>query len=833
MKLIRIDVRFFRSFNYDFERKAREDREPAPWEDREPWFPFVRVPLEPDITAIVGANESGKSQLLHAVQAALTGRPIRREDFCRYSEMYSVQADEIRLPEFGAVFHLEDGERPSGVPALGDAREFGLYRPGSGEPFLVINDQRVKLPAGQLTKLVAAMPETFELKTGVAVPDSVSIAELAGRKRTRLHDRRHRTSVFERIFGLSDPTEEAVGKVVAPSLAPLSDEASEEAERRRRDEFELARMLLVDAARIDSRAFTELSEALASGREGQVEAVVGAMNAAIRENLNVQRWWTQDREFDLILEAREHELAFTIRDRTGSTYSFEERSQGLRYFLSYFVQLTAHRLTLARPDILLLDEPDAFLSSVGQQDLLRVLRDYALPEDGSVGNQVVYVTHSPFLIDKNAPERIRVLDKGSEDEGTRVVNDAANNRYEPLRSSLGTYVAETAFIGGRNLFVEGLADQILIAGVSSHMRRRRDANADALDLNEVTIIASGGADGIPYMVYLARGRDTVKPPCVALLDGDESGRDAEKILKRGEARKKRVLKDEYIVRLDEWAASSGLTFDDGLAVEEIEDLIPAALIHRAALSHLTRFVPVADIDATAFSLTELEAAVKAHGHIWEAVDATYRESFPGEHIEKVGLARELVLLLENSPDTPGADVLRRRFGGLLSHLASVLDAASAEEDQNRSDDKIKRTVKNFLRTHSKGITKREAKRLLRELTDAFAQSDWVDEAVHRIAVIRNDFALEDSTNPTVHDFESFRGAVRALAEKERQQYQDDASKDPAASLLHEAQKGPAKKGSESKSRRPDETATARDASQGDGGDRQITKRRTPTEGAGP
>jgi len=783
VKLSRVDVRFFRSFNYDFERKARDENAPAPWEDQEPWYPFVRVPLEPDISAIVGANESGKSQLLKAIQAALTGNPIRREDFCRYSEEYSVQADEIRLPEFGAVFRLEEAEQVTGVPALRDAREFGLYRPGSDDPYLVIDDERVKLPAAQLAKLAALLPETFELKTGVAIPDSVSIAELTGRKRTRLHDRKQRTSVFERIFALADPTEAAVGQVVAPSLAPPADDASEQAEQRRRDEFELARMLLVDAARIDPRAFVELNDALASGREGQVEAIVGAMNTAIRDNLNVQRWWTQDRDFDLILEAREHELAFTIRDRTGSTYSFAERSQGLRYFLSYFVQLTAHRLTQTRPDILILDEPDAFLSSVGQQDLLRVLHDYALPEDGSPGSQVVYVTHSPFLIDKNAPERIRVLDKGADDEGTRVVNDAANNRYEPLRSSLGTYVAETAFIGGKNLFVEGLADQILIAGLSAHLSRRSAVRGEYLDLNDVTIVAAGGSDGIPYMVYLARGRDTIKPPCVALLDGDASGQQAETVLKRGEARKKRVIRDEYIVRLDLWAARSGLEFDAGVAVEEIEDLVPVALAHRAALAHLTRFQAVDAIDPTAFPVEELSAAVSAKTHLWDALDTTYRAAFPGEHIEKVGLARELVQLLDTTPDAPGAEVLRQRFGALLSHLAEALDAASSEEDQNRSDDKVKRTVKNFIRTHTKGVTKREAKRLLRDLADAFTTSTWVDDATRRIGDIRRVHDLEDNQIPTVQDFDGFRDSVRSLAQRERQQYQDDASKDPAASLL--------------------------------------------------
>lgn len=130
-------------FNYDFEHRAREGSEPAAWEDSQPWHPFVRVRLEPDITAIVGANEAGKSQLLRAIQAGLTGSPIRREDFCRYSEEYSVQAGQIRLPEFGVTIALEDGEQIAGVPALGDAREFSLYRPGSDDPFLVINGTKV------------------------------------------------------------------------------------------------------------------------------------------------------------------------------------------------------------------------------------------------------------------------------------------------------------------------------------------------------------------------------------------------------------------------------------------------------------------------------------------------------------------------------------------------------------------------------------------------------------------------------------------------------------------------------------------------------------------
>ena len=778
MKLERIDVRFYKSFNFDYElnsKDEREDRQPPEWEVTDgKWHPFVRVPLDPEITAIVGANESGKSQLLSAVEAALVGEPIRREDFCRYSDLYSVRTGEIRLPEFGAWFLIEEADKVEAVPQLKRARRFGLYRPGGAEPFLIVDDKRVTLGSTELETLESLLPSFHKLETDLAIPDSVSIARLAGRK-VQPFGRGIRSSLLSTLFG-ADRTEAGLGRALLPMI---SDAAKTEDAARVDAEFELARKLLVDAARIDTSAFDELLDALAAGREGQVEGLVGKMNAAIKENLNIQRWWTQDKDFDLLVEAREHELAFTIRDRTASTYSFKERSQGLRFFLSYFVQLTAHRVRNAKPDILLLDEPDAYLSSVGQQDLLRVLHDYAFPEEDSPRSQVVYVTHSPFLIDKNAPHRIRVLDKGSEDEGTRVVRDAANNRYEPLRSSLGAHVAETAFIGGQNLFVEGAADQVLIAGLSSHLARRAESSAGLLDLNQVTIVPSGGADGIPYMVYLARGRDTVKPACVALVDGDEAGRQAEKVLRRGEARRKRVLQDRFIIRLDTWAAGSGL-FSEG-EVEEIEDLVPVALARRAAINYVARFGELEGTAVEAFS-TELIAAevAKAGGRVWEGLTAAVAAAFPEEHLEKVGLAREVVELLGLNPDVEGAELLRQRFQSLLGVLSDGLLDAEAEETNERSDDRLYRAVQTFLRDYPRGMRKFEAQRTLRTIRAGLTGTDHADKIRKIVGQIERDYELDDLATPNVPRFDQFRDDVKALNNWDRVLYQDDGVRDPSA-----------------------------------------------------
>lgn len=786
MRIERIDVRFFRSFNYDYEKKFRGQVSPPEWEvSNGVWFPFVHVDVEPRMTAIVGANEAGKSQLLTAVKAALTGQPMSRTDFCRYSALYSVKSREMRLPEFGVRLALDTEDDQIGeIPELRDADAFTLYRPGAEQPFLVVKGHRVDLSDASASALQARMPTFHELRTDLAIPNNVSIGALAGEAETPLRDRKRRLELLDLIRASRDITDAATTAKITRLLEQPDDEANEEASRKREDEFNLARQLLVDVSRIDPDAFVELRDAIASGREGQVEAVVGAMNAAIKENLNIQRWWSQDEDFDLKVEAREHEIAFTIQDRTGSKYSFDERSQGLRFFLSYFVQLLAHRIEHGKPDILLLDEPDAYLSSVGQQDLLRVLKNYAQPEDGSRPSQVVYVTHSPFLIDKNAPHLIRVLDKGTEDEGTRVVRDAANNRYEPLRSSLGSYVAETAFIGGANLFVEGPVDQLLITGLSNHLSRFSPEVVEVLDLNSVTVVAAGGADGIPYMVYLARGRDSIKPPCVALLDGDKAGREAQRVLRRGEARRRRVLLDDFVVMLDAWATSSELAFDEGVQVREIEDLVPLTLLHRATLNQLSRFQDLLTIDVSAFSVDAVKAQLEAaQGSSWDALEAAFNEAFPEEVLTKVGVAREVVSLINHAPHLAGCDELRERFAALLATLLERLQKATDEEHLNRSDDRFKRTLSNFDSMYPTGISKYDARRLVRELDTKLADGPHTDEARSRLQHLLRTYELNSAAQPEVARFNQFRDEVLALGQLERAAYQDDAESDPAAQIL--------------------------------------------------
>ena len=116
-------VRFFKSFNYDFLRKHHPDAKQQPWESIDgAWFPFVRIPLVKDITTIVGANESGKSHLLAAIEKGLKGVGISRRDFCRYSQFFTVEEGRMRWPDFGFQFAELSRDEQESLRKLADIK---------------------------------------------------------------------------------------------------------------------------------------------------------------------------------------------------------------------------------------------------------------------------------------------------------------------------------------------------------------------------------------------------------------------------------------------------------------------------------------------------------------------------------------------------------------------------------------------------------------------------------------------------------------------------------------------------------------------------------------
>ena len=479
-------IRFYKSFNYDYLRKSDSKvKTHHSWETfDEMWYPYVTIPIEHDVTAVVGENESGKSHLLHAIEQGISGQGITREDVCRYSIFFRVEAGKMHWPDFGFEWGLTNDDDREVLKAAGikesvsDIKSFFLFRNSKNKLFAYL--ARDSKPIKVKSNFIDSLPSVFRLKENVGLPRSVPISYLSPKNSTQtaiaLLDRRRRSDFFNKIcdspnlFDSQDTIVQKASEIAAIFQGPTGPTSASFGESQE-EELKLARDLIFKIAKVGPEAIEVLKCSLENGNDAFANSIIAEINDALARNLNFPQWWVQDSEFRLEVSPRDYDLVFTVRDRTGREYSFDERSSGLKYFLSYYIQYLAHEPSKkdGRAEILLMDEPDAFLSSQGQQDLLKVFDAFAYPVNGNPV-QVVYVTHSPFLIDKNHAQRIRVLEKGVGDEGTRVVRDVSRNHYEPLRSAFGSFVGETTFMGNCNLITEGPSDQILLAGAARHLR---------------------------------------------------------------------------------------------------------------------------------------------------------------------------------------------------------------------------------------------------------------------------------------------------------------------------------------------------------------------------
>ena len=771
MRLETVYARFYKSFNFDSVRKSHPEAKPEAWDlIAGDFYPYVTIAIDPRITAVVGANESGKSHLLGAIKSAITGNDIEQRDLCRYSPFFSVERGMTSWPHLGLKWSSMNAEevaslRSAAPEAPADFSTFHMFREGPDVLRLFFPRKNGAATEVGLTGAAARsfgrdfLPLPFEIKAGVGLPNAVPLAWLRDEiePSSALATRRGRAALLEAGAFILDnlPADAQQFAGIASTLFPRISGYRTSRGAAVADEdpkaLGLARDLLVRLALIDPERLADLAKAIDDGDDGHANALVARINHQLARHLNFPKFWVQDRDFAIKVSPRDVDLVFTIQDRTGTEYTFAERSHGLKYFLSYLIQAQTREPSADRSEILLMDEPDAFLSAEAQQDLLKIFDNFAHPEGETRPVQVIYVTHSPFLLDKNRAERIRVLQKGRASEGTRVIRNASRNHYEPLRSAFGAFVGETAFIGSCNLLVEGAADQVLLAGASRLIRAGAGpGRGDSLDLNRIVIVPCGSAGQMPYTVYLIRGRDTEKPPVIALLDADPAGRDAAKALRGGEKRIGRLIKPEYVLDV----ATAVEPDVNGRVPVEIEDLVPTPLALRAANEYFLEIEEFRGERPAAFTIQELPPTLSADESVFDALNTLAKAR--GRHIDKIGFARAVIGICEKegAEDIDVAAFLTR-MRPLFRKLTETQRAAERDASKARISSLVDRLQSNFRRDHPDVATTEQALHLLEDVADVLDDSREADAVRTRLLQLRRDFALDDHETLTIDRYDVF------------------------------------------------------------------------------
>lgn len=184
---------------------------------------------------------------------------------------------------------------------------------------------------------------------------------------------------------------------------------------------------------------------------------------------------------------------------------FSERSAGFVWFFSFLVKF-AQVKNDDSPVVLLLDEPGLSLHGKAQADLLRFFEEKLAPH-----HQIVYSTHSPFMVPAAAFDRVRIVEDRVEVRGQRRLPLGTKVREDvleldpdtlfPLQGALGYEITQSLFVGEHTLLVEGPSDILYLHALSAALRER---NRNGLD-DRWTLCPSGGIDKIMPFVSLFAG----------------------------------------------------------------------------------------------------------------------------------------------------------------------------------------------------------------------------------------------------------------------------------------------------------------------------------------
>lgn len=757
MKASCVLLRWYKSFNVNYlgypDRRHQVKNRPwtalgVPREIGDRW-PFIEIPLESDITTIVGANESGKSHLLSAIAKVITGKglpderdrflPFDKVDLCHYASVRNKNAS--AWPNIGIEFsEVSDAEwaRLSDAvrQALTKTDRFTLILAAVGDTvkveengpvaYLYLGDasNSVSLSAAQLAAVRKCLPTLRFIKSDVAMRDELPVDDLLASlghpssvSRTPFYPFTFAQNIAGLVAGLVIPAE---GQVDAKTLSALRTAIAAKDAGAQREEYAdtssgrakqtLEAMLFADVLGIKTSAI-ELLATLPDRNRSYADSLVATWNDEIGRVLNLSRYWQQDELFSLRINFKRGVLFFELTDKTGYVYTFRERSSGLRYFLSYYVQAKALEMSLKESNaIILMDEPDSYLSIVGQRSLLAVFEGLAgMPTTGP-GVQLMYTTHSPFLINRNFPRRIRLVRKGDGEEGSQYVDESRLRRYEPVRSALGIDCAQTLFMGSANLLLEGPTDQFLLTELIRAFSTPQKMH-DLIDLNSITVVSAESAPDVARVIQASVWGDESFPATVVLFDDDDEGRKQQRRItgkaNSGQERKenggpsKELIKSEFVLVVTDILKGA---VPEG-ATRTIEDLVPPALWSEAVAAYINEWCPTISSERT----EEICRQIAAYNGEKEGLLAATAKAFAHAdsakqvYIDKMGLFQAVVKRVrksaqEQAPPTWRKD-LEERIVEACRCIKASLEESRVAQRRNTGKQGIRRLAADFLIQH--------------------------------------------------------------------------------------------------------------------------------------
>lgn len=556
------------------------------------------------ITAVLGRNESGKSNFLRALHSLNPADGFAAlnptKDFPRHRRLGECKDD---TPVVFTRWCLDEDEqaeltemfpRAAGVSHISISRRYDAIRCVAFEGLAVQEFDETDIKS-KLRKIVSAVKaaadrigeaERAQLERAadvfdvamVLVPDRVKWSESAVPALQAL-----RKALASADTNLSDKQEQLIFELEDLSSL-IANDMEDQAKAQRWAVERMPKFIYVDEYP-ELHGHQNVTEYL--GRKGQPTTMTAAdhnfeklckvagldpqeleklltQNEQEKRNLlanragsvvtsEIRRLW-KDRALKVRFNLDSHHFDTLISD-PNATYEVEvnldERSRGFQWFFSFYITFFADtKGGEAENAILLLDEPGLYLHAKSQSDLMgHFKKDFK--------NQIIYTTHSPFMVPTHALDSVRTVSI-DENAGTTVTNNPTGDARTlfPLQAALGYNIAQSLFIGPNNLVVEGVTDFWVLSSVSAYL-----AETGRIALHpELTVTPAGGAQKISYMVALLSSEEL---NVLVLLDHEKDA-----LTTKDDLVKNKLVADQNVVFVSE---AFGATTPKEADIEDLLD----------------------------------------------------------------------------------------------------------------------------------------------------------------------------------------------------------------------------------------------------------------------
>jgi predicted ATP-dependent endonuclease of OLD family len=311
-----------------------------------------------------------------------------------------------------------------------------------------------------------------------------------------------------------------------------------------------------------------------------------------------KEWWKQG-EYKFRFQADgNHFRIWVSDDKRLEEIELEGRSKGLQWFFSFFLVFLVESKDSHSNCILLLDEPGLSLHPMAQIDLINFFNSL------SKENQLIYTTHSPFLVSPNNLSGVHAMYIGEKGESVvspdlRSNKKIAEKSIYPIHAAIGITVSETMLYGCQPVLVEGVSDQIYLQLIKKYILSQGKYVND----KEIVFIPTGGVKGMSPVIKILAGRENELP--FVILDSDKPGLEKQKQLANGmySDAKEKILSISTFIGDGEY---------------EIEDLMPDEELARAFSRLYRRVSSDEDFDYTYKKdepiVNQMESYVKENGY---------------------------------------------------------------------------------------------------------------------------------------------------------------------------------------------------------------------------